>query len=77
MTSGQRITLTYNLFVQERIGALAYKYPVASPESYALFKTAKETPDRGDFLAKGTSPTNQPAPALPSFHPIPSHPYPS
>jgi len=53
VTHGHRITLTYNLFVNERIGPLALDNSIAQPDLYALFQTAQTMWLSPDFLPKG------------------------
>ena len=55
VTSGHRVTLTYNLFVQERLGPfLGAEHIIARPDYYPLFKSAKDKLAMPDFLPKGT-----------------------
>lgn len=50
---GHRITLTYNLYIHERIGAVLSRNPTADPQSYPLFLQAAEMLANPKFLREG------------------------
>lgn len=56
VTSGNRITLTYNLFYSS-VGNLAQ--PVADPKQIALYGMIKEMCEQPAFLSKGKSPASR------------------
>jgi hypothetical protein len=51
--SGHRVTLTYNLYVRERLGAVLRRHPTAHAESYPLFLKVKELLAKPGFLRAG------------------------
>ena len=51
--SGHRVTLTYNLYVHERLGAVLRRHPTAHAESYSLFLKVKELLAKPGFLSDG------------------------
>jgi hypothetical protein len=51
--SGHRVTLTYNLYVHERLGAVLRRHPTTRAESYPLFLKVKELLDDPEFLNCG------------------------
>jgi hypothetical protein len=51
--SGHRVTLTYNLYVRERLGAVLRPHPTAHAESYPLFIKVKELLANPRFLKEG------------------------
>ncbi|TAQ83539.1 hypothetical protein B7494_g8139 [Chlorociboria aeruginascens] len=54
VTSGHRITLTYNLYISEYIGGIMQEeFPTADPASYPLFEVAKELLAKKAFMTKG------------------------
>ena len=54
--SGHRVTLTYNLYVRERLGAIARaKQITPEPKSYPLFVRAKEALAQPEFMKNGKS----------------------
>ncbi|KAF2029847.1 hypothetical protein EK21DRAFT_100911 [Setomelanomma holmii] len=53
VTSGHRITLTYNLFVHRGLGELAGHSESLNAQSLPLFKAFKEALSKEDFMAEG------------------------
>jgi hypothetical protein len=51
--SGHRVTLTYNLYVRERLGAVLRPHSTAHAESYPLFIKVKELLANPRFLKEG------------------------
>ena len=51
--SGHRVTLTYNLYVHERLGAVLRRHPTTRAESYPLFLKVKELLADPGFLSRG------------------------
>jgi len=51
--SGHRITLTYNLYVHERLGGVLRRHPAVLPESYPLFAIVKKLLSEPRFLSLG------------------------
>jgi hypothetical protein len=51
--SGHRVTLTYNLYVHERLGAVLRRHPTTRAESYPLFLKVKELLADPGFLNRG------------------------
>jgi hypothetical protein len=51
--SGHRVTLTYNLYVHERLGAVLRRHPTTCAESYPLFLKVKELLADPGFLSPG------------------------
>ena len=51
--SGHRVTLTYNLYVHERLGAVIRRHPTTRAESYPLFLKVKELLADPEFLNSG------------------------
>lgn len=57
VTSGHRITLTYNLYMTQQIGAVLQTYPTADPSLSPLYNGAKEMLAQPNFMAKGSRPS--------------------
>ncbi|KAH8595823.1 hypothetical protein B0O99DRAFT_671823 [Bisporella sp. PMI_857] len=53
VTSDHRITLTYNLYVNEHIGGVLRGFPTADPSSYPLFESVKGLLQQPSFLPDG------------------------
>ncbi|KAI9754237.1 MAG: hypothetical protein M1815_005735 [Lichina confinis] len=53
VAEGHRITLTYNLYVSERVGGALRNSPTIDPRSYGLSNSAKEILGRPNFLRRG------------------------
>jgi hypothetical protein len=53
ITSGNLITITYNLHMTEAIGGPLQRYPTADPRLYPLYKVAKGLLENPDFLPEG------------------------
>jgi hypothetical protein len=51
--SGHRVTLTYNLYVHERLGAVVRLHPTACPKSYSLYLQVKKLLADPEFLSRG------------------------
>lgn len=52
--SGHRITLTYNLYVRERLGVIMRDHASSSLSSYVLYHRVKEALASPDYLEKGS-----------------------
>lgn len=55
VTSGHRITITYNLYVSQRVGGGLRRNPIADPSSYSLFERVKGMLEQEDFMVDGRS----------------------
>ncbi|KAG4441070.1 hypothetical protein IFR05_003424 [Cadophora sp. M221] len=53
VTTGHRVTLTYNLYVSEQTGGILQRYPTADPSLYPLFEGAKKMLEMPGFMSKG------------------------
>ncbi|TVY81519.1 hypothetical protein LSUE1_G002849 [Lachnellula suecica] len=53
ISSGNLITLTYNLHITEATGGPLQRYPTVDPRLYPLFKVAKSLLENPDFLPEG------------------------
>lgn len=53
MHTGNRITLTYNLYISEHVGGVLQQFPTADPELYPLFEGAKQMLEGPGFMKKG------------------------
>ncbi|KAL6720878.1 hypothetical protein ACLMJK_002803 [Lecanora helva] len=51
--SGHRITLTYNLYVQERVGSLLRKHATVDSRQFDIYNRASEALKAADFLPRG------------------------
>ena len=60
VTSGHRITLTYNLYISQQIGSVLQRYPTADPALSPLYDGAKEMLAQPSFMAGGKSSTGSP-----------------
>lgn len=56
LTSGNLVTLTYNLHLTEAIGGPLQRNPTVDPRLYPLFKLAKGMLENPDFLPEGIPP---------------------
>ncbi|MCJ1385112.1 hypothetical protein MMC17_008231 [Xylographa soralifera] len=50
VTSGHRVTLTYNLYIYEHLGNVVQPISSADPTKYPLYKKLSELLDSGDFM---------------------------
>lgn len=55
VTSGHRITLTYNLYMTQQIGVVLQRYPIADPALSPLYEGAKTMLAQPNFMVKGKS----------------------
>ncbi|TVY47844.1 hypothetical protein LOCC1_G002936 [Lachnellula occidentalis] len=54
VTSGHRITLTYQLYISEHIGGVVHPtFPTADPKLYPLYQSLKETLESPGFMKQG------------------------
>ncbi|KAL2064514.1 hypothetical protein VTL71DRAFT_3651 [Oculimacula yallundae] len=53
VTTGHRVTLTYNLYVSEHVGGILQRYPTTDPSLYPLFEGAKKMLEQPGFMSKG------------------------
>ncbi|KAH6719680.1 hypothetical protein BKA61DRAFT_707506 [Leptodontidium sp. MPI-SDFR-AT-0119] len=53
VTTGHRVTLTYNLYVSEQVGGILQRSPSADPSLYPLFEGAKKMLEIPGFMSKG------------------------
>jgi len=60
VTSGHRITLTYNLYMTQQIGSVLQRFPTVDPALFPLYDGAKKMVAQPSFMAKG-----KPSPELP------------
>lgn len=51
--SGHRVTLTYNLYVCERIGSILQRYPSADPSLFPLYGKLRDILEQPGFLLDG------------------------
>lgn len=55
MTKGHRITLTYNLYVSERLGGAIRPFSSADPTRYPAYEKAKALFEDPSFMKEGES----------------------
>ena len=53
VTSGHRVTLTYNLYIYEHLGSVVQSFPSADPTRYPLYKKISALLDSNDFMPEG------------------------
>ncbi|KAF7942290.1 hypothetical protein EAE99_000340 [Botrytis elliptica] len=53
VTSGHRVTLTYNLYISQQIGIPLQKNPVADPTLSPLYEVARNVLDQPGFMKRG------------------------
>lgn len=53
VTSGHRITLTYNLYISEHLGSIMQSFPTADPKMYPAYKKMEQALKDPAFLSKG------------------------
>lgn len=53
VTSGHRVTLTYNLYISQQVGVPLQQYPVADPTLSPLHEAARKILDQPGFMKKG------------------------
>jgi hypothetical protein len=54
--SGHRVTLTYNLYVHERLGGVLRRHPAVRPSYYLLFEMVKKMLEQREFVSHGRCP---------------------
>ncbi|PVH74564.1 hypothetical protein DL98DRAFT_351955, partial [Cadophora sp. DSE1049] len=53
VTTGHRVTITYNLYVSGHVGGILQRYPTADPSLYPLFEGAKKMLEMPSFMTIG------------------------